>query len=157
MNGTRSERRSREAECIRYHPPVPNPRVVRNTALLVEQSKYKAVCSFVGWRLRGEIAKAPRVPPVRVEKYEPRILSITDQNAVLACIPDEDRGIFLAMAHLGLRPGEARALTLADYRDGWLFVDKAAKSKASGAEIHGTKTGKPKRLPVSEELAAWIE
>jgi len=52
---------------------------------------------------------------------------------------------------------EARALTLADYRDRWLFVDKAAKSKASGAEIRGTKTGRPKRLPVSEELAAWIE
>jgi integrase/recombinase XerC len=94
---------------------------------------------------------------VRVEEYEPRILAITDQDTVLAHIPDEDRGIFLALAHLGLRPGEARALTIADYRDGWLFVDKAAKSKAGGAEIRGTKTGKPKRLPVSEELAAWIE
>jgi len=114
--------------------------------------------SFLRWlELRGEIAKAPRVPPVRVEEYEPRILSITDQDAVLACIPDADRGIFLALAHLGLRAGEARALTVADYRDGWLFIDKAAKSKASGAEIRGTKTGKPKRLPVGEELAAWIE
>ena len=104
--------------------------------------------SFLRWlELRGEIAKAPRVPPVRVEEYEPRILSITDQDTVLAHIPDEDRGIFLALAHLGLRPGEARALTVADYRDGWLFVDKAAKSKAAGAEIRGTKTGKPKRLP----------
>ena len=84
---------------------------------------------------------------VRVEEYEPRILSITDQDTVLAHIPDEDRGIFLALAHLGLRPGEARALTVGDYRDGWLFVDKAAKSKAAGAEIRGTKTGKPKRLP----------
>jgi integrase len=114
--------------------------------------------SFLRWlELRGEISKAPRVPPVRVEEYEPRILSITDHDTVLAHIPDEDRGIFLALAHLGLRPGEARALTVADYRDGWLFVDKAATSKASDAEIRGTKTGKPKRLPENEELAAWIE
>lgn len=114
--------------------------------------------SFLRWlELRGEIPKAPRVPPVRVEEHEPRILSITDQDAVVAHIPDEDRGIFLALAHLGLRPGEARALTVADYRDGWLFVDKAAKSKSVGAEIRGTKTGKPKRLPVSQELADWIE
>ena len=97
------------------------------------------------------------MPPVRVEEYEPRILAITDQDTVLAHIPDDDRGIFLALAHLGLRPREARALTIADYRDGWLFVDKAAKSKATSAEIRGTKTGKPKRLPVSEELADWIE
>lgn len=68
--------------------------------------------SFVRWlELRGEIPKAPRVPPVRVDEHEPRILSITDQDAVVARIPDADRGIFLALAHLGLRPGEARALT----------------------------------------------
>ncbi len=96
------------------------------------------------------------MPPVRVEEHEPRILSITDQDAIVARIPDADRGIFLGLAHLGLRPGEARALTVADYRDGWLFVDKAAKSKSVGAEISSTKTGKPKRLPVSEELADWI-
>lgn len=75
----------------------------------------------------------------------------------MARIPDADRGILLALAHMGLRSGEAGALTVADYRDGWLFVDKAAKSKSVGAEIRGTKTGKPKRLPVSQELAEWIE
>jgi integrase len=36
-------------------------------------------------------------------------------------------------------------------------VSKAAKSKSVSAEIRGTKTGKIKRLPVSEELADWIE
>ena len=113
--------------------------------------------SFLRWlELRGEIPKAPRVPPVRVEEHEPRILSITDQDRILAHIPEIERGIFLALAHLGLRPGEARALQVADYRDGWLHVDKAAKSKSASAEIRGTKTGKPKRLPVSEELADWI-
>jgi len=114
--------------------------------------------SFLRWlELRGEIPKAPRVPSVRVEEHEPRILSVADQDLILSHIPEDDRGIFLALAHLGLRPGEARALQVADYRDGWLHVDKAAKSKSVSAEIRGTKTGKPKRLPVSEELAEWIE
>jgi len=113
--------------------------------------------SFLRWlELRGEIRKAPRVPSVRVEEHEPRILSIADQDRILAHISEAERGIFLALAHLGLRPGEARALQVADYRDGWLHVDKAAKSKSVSAEIRGTKTGKPKRLPVSEELADWI-
>jgi len=113
--------------------------------------------SFLRWlELRGEIPKAPRVPPVRVEEHEPRILAIADQDRVLEAIPDGERGIFLALAHLGLRPSEARALLVADYRDGWLHVNKAAKSKSATAEIRGTKTGKPKRLPVSEELAEWI-
>lgn len=116
------------------------------------------MCSFLRWlELRGEIPKAPRVPSVRVEEHEPRILSISDQDLILAHIPEDDRGIFLALAHLGLRPGEAWALQIADYRDGWLHVDKAAKSKSVSAEIRGTKTGKPKRLPVSEELAHWID
>jgi len=114
--------------------------------------------SFLGWlELREEIPKAPRLPSVRVEEHEPRILSVADQDLILSHIPEADRGIFLALAHLGLRPGEARALQVADYRDGWLHVDKAAKSKSVSAEIRGTKTGKPKRLPVSEELAEWID
>jgi integrase len=75
--------------------------------------------AFLRWlERRGEIHKAPRVPSVRVDEYEPHILAISDQDLVLSHIPDVDRGIFLALAHLGLRPGEARALTVADYRDG---------------------------------------
>ncbi len=46
---------------------------------------------------------------------------------------------------------------MANCRDGSLFIDEAAKSKASGTEIRGTRTGKPKRLSVREELSAWIE
>jgi len=76
---------------------------------------------------------------------------------VHAQIPEQDRGIFLALAHLGLRPGEARALEVADFHDGWITVDKAVKGKVVSSPVRGTKTGKPKRLPVSEELPEWIE
>jgi integrase len=67
-----------------------------------------------------------------------------------------DRGIFLALAQLGLRPGEARALTVGDYHDGWLTIDKAVKGKSVNSPVRGTKTRRSKRLPVSEELADWI-
>jgi len=51
----------------------------------------------------------------------------------------------------------ARALEAADYHDGWLTVDKAVKGKLVSSPVRCTKTGKPKRLPVGEELADWIE
>ena len=114
--------------------------------------------AFFRWlERRGEIRKAPKAPSIRVDEHEPKILSIRDQDRVLAAIPEIDRGIFLALSHLGLRPGEARALTVADYHDEWITVDKAIKGKSVSAEVRGTKTGKPKRLPVSEELRDWIE
>ena len=114
--------------------------------------------AFLVWlQRRGELRQIPRFPLPKADEHEPRLLAISDQDRVLAAISDEDRGIFLALAQLGLRPGEARALTAADYQDGWLHVDKAVKGKSVSSPVRGTKTGKAKRLPVSEELREWIE
>jgi hypothetical protein len=86
--------------------------------------------AFLVWiQRRGELREIPRFPLPKTDEHEPRLLAIHDQDGVLAVIPKEDRGIFLALAHLGLRPGEGRALTLADYQDGWLHVGKAVKGK----------------------------
>jgi integrase len=81
---------------------------------------------------------------------------VDDQDRILAAIPEIERGVFLALALLGLRPGEARALDVSDYRDGWLVVDKGMKGASARAPIRGTKTGRPKRLPVPVPLADWI-
>ncbi len=48
----------------------------------------------------GPIA-APEFPWVEIVEYLPRGLTIEDQDAVLAAIPDRERGIFLALGHLG--------------------------------------------------------
>jgi integrase len=113
--------------------------------------------SFLGWlKQRGEIRDVPQAPLPRLPEYVPRVLSIEEQDLILEAIPDGARGIFLAMAHLGLRPGEARAADVSDYRDGWLTIDKAFKGTQGSAPIRGTKTGQAKRLPVGEWLAAWI-
>jgi integrase len=57
---------------------------------------------------------------------------------------------------MGLRPGEAVALDASDYADGWLTVARARKGKRLSAPVRGTKSGRPKRLPVPTQLAAWI-
>jgi integrase len=85
------------------------------------------------------------------------VLSVEAQDAVLEAIPEAERGIFLALARMGLRPSEAVALDAADYRDGWLMVGKARKGWKLSSPIRGTKSGAVKRLPVPEPLEAWIE
>ncbi|MCP5057864.1 MAG: tyrosine-type recombinase/integrase [bacterium] len=111
----------------------------------------------MGWLLkRGVIHKIPEFSLPRVHEHQPRVLSIGDQDSILDAIPNNERGIFLALAHLGLRPGEARALDVADFQDGWLTIDKAAKGTSPDAEIRGTKTGKAKRIPAGEVLIDWI-
>ena len=65
-------------------------------------------------------------------------------RAILDVIPEERRGPFLAMALLGIRPGEVCALEMRDYHEGWLSIRKS-------------KTKRGDRLPVPEELEKWIE
>ena len=66
--------------------------------------------SFARWLHdeREELEAVPRFPWPKVPDYVPRVLSIEDQDAILEAIREPERGIFLALAHLGLRPGEAR-------------------------------------------------
>jgi len=112
--------------------------------------------AFLAWlHRRGELREVPVFPLPKADEHEPRLLAISDQDRVLAAISEEERGIFFAMARLGLRPGEARALEVGDYHDGWVSVDKAVKGKTVSAPVRGTKTGKSKRLPVDSELAEW--
>jgi len=114
--------------------------------------------AFLRWlQRRGELRDVPRAPTIKVPEHEPRIIGFSDQQRVLDAIPEDDRGIFIALAYLGLRPGEARAVTVADYHDGWITIDKAAKTKNATAPIGPTKSGKGKRLPVPEPLVEWIE
>ena len=114
--------------------------------------------SFLGWlHKRGAVREIPEFPLPRAQEHEPRILSIEDQDRILSAIPLAERGIFLALALLGIRPGEGRALDASDFRDGWLMIDKATKGPEAGAVIRGTKTGKGKRIPAGEALVGWIE
>ena len=119
---------------------------------------HAAFHTFAAWLAEEDSrVKLPRRWPWP-KKDEPAVtvIGIETQDAILDAIPEARRGIFLAMAMLGIRPGEAVALDLADYRDGWISVSRARKGERVTAPIRGTKTGAPKRLPVPEELGDWI-
>jgi len=115
--------------------------------------------SFLGWLYRREeIRELPRQYPwPKPPEATPAPISARTQDQILDAIPEERRGIYLAMALMGLRPGEAVALDVSDYHDGWLTVSRARKGDRLDSPIRSTKTGKVKRLPVPEELQRWIE
>jgi integrase len=118
-----------------------------------------AMHAFMAWL--AEEDRRVRMPvkwpwPPKTETA-PTLITAETQDAILVAIPEADRGLFLAMALLGIRPGEAVALDVGDYRDGWLTISKARKGERLTSPIRGTKTGRVKRLPVPEELRAWIE
>jgi len=114
--------------------------------------------SFVGWlKRRRKIRELPEFPWPKVPEHEPRVLTLETQDAILAAIPEADRGIFLALARMGLRPGEAVALEATDYQDGWLHVTRALKGRRLSDPVRAPKNNRGKRLPVDPELQAWIE
>ena len=115
--------------------------------------------SFIGWMFRrGDIREMPRdIPWPRVPEHAPTVLSLRTQRVVLKAIPEEKRGIFLCMATLGLRNGEARALNVRDYSDGELMIANAVKGPRREAPIRGPKNGRWRRLPVPTRLADWID
>jgi integrase len=114
--------------------------------------------AFLGWlRRRGEITEIPEMPEIRVDEHAPVILPLEVQDRILEAIPEARRGAFLAMARLGLRPGEVRALNVEEYRDGWVTVAHAMKGLSTRAPRGGTKGRNVRRVPVDAEIRAWIE
>jgi integrase len=97
----------------------------------------------------------PRIP---VDADVPRTTTLAVQAAIIAAIPEDRRGAFLA-AGLGVRPGEVRALNGGDYdrRTHVLTVRAAMKGQTSSAPRHGTEERNERRLIVDDELAGWIE
>jgi integrase len=115
--------------------------------------------SFIAWLYkRDDIQEMPReFPWPEVEETAPTVLTAAAQAEILKVIPEPDRGIFLAMALMGIRLGEAVALDLGDYRDGWLTVQKARKGSRLDSPIRGMKARRVKRIPVPDPVRDWIE
>jgi integrase/recombinase XerC len=118
--------------------------------------------SFLGWlKKRGAIAAMPDVPLPRVPEHEPTIISLEAQRAILAEIPEVDRGPYLVAVYMGLRPGEIRALDMGDVRQQedppLLVVSKAMKGSSPDAPIAKTKTNRVRRLPIPPEVLEWLD
>ena len=129
------------------------PKTIRNVLATMR--------SFLSWhRMRDKTFVIPQFPTVkRGKQKKPTTMPLLDQAAVLAAIPEDDRGIFLSYAHLTLRQGEGRACLVEhyDFKLRELWVGDAMKGSGPSALRGNTKTGECGRYPVSEELAEWIE
>ena len=114
--------------------------------------------AFLRWlHRRGDIREMPReIPWPRAPEHRPTVLPADAQDQVLEEIPEERRGIFLAMARLGLRNGEARALDASDFDGEYVTVGWAMKGAKRNAERRAPKNGRWRRLPVPDDLRAWI-
>lgn len=112
---------------------------------------------FLRWlERRGEIDSVPQFPQVRTERKPPEILRPEDQAAVIAEVPQERRGIFIAMRHT-LRPGEARAMDLLRWRSPDMLVQRAFKGLSAESPIRGLKEGDWRVVGADAELAQWVE
>lgn len=122
--------------------------------------------AFAGWLWRDErIAALPPFPRVRVPEHAPTIISPRSQQLILAGIPWERRGAFLAAVACGLRPGEIRALNRDAEREvgGCPGLDVRAAMKGPNADaLRGTtKTGDASWVPIldgeaGDELLRWL-
>ena len=114
---------------------------------------------FLRWLVRcGDLDRVPEFPEIPHDSKAPKILFPDEQAAVLAAIPWEHRGVFLAMAHT-LRPGEARGANLDDWiaREQAIHVRRACKGLEAVAPVATAKERNWRIVGAGEELAAWIE
>ena len=117
---------------------------------------------FVRWlKHRKEIMEMPEFPDVQPDEVEIKYVSIEDQDLILSSIPDEARGIFLAMARCGLRPNEARAILMCDLMEDpnggyWFFIRKAMKGATLSAPMGSPKTKRPRKVPVHPDVIDWL-
>jgi len=113
--------------------------------------------AFLGWLAKREvIPKKPTIPWPRYDEHVPSIVRPEVQDRILGAIPEPARGVFLAMALLGLRHSEAWVLDGLDYRDGRLWIRKARKGRTLSSPLRAPKNRRPRVLPVPAELAEWI-
>ena len=110
--------------------------------------------SFMKWMHALEaIDRIPAFPTVKVKDHRPTIISPRTQELILEEIPYERRGAFIAACY-GIRPGEVRALDIADAdeRGGvpGLPIDRAVKGPNANAPVG-------QAMPLgSRSLMSWL-
>ncbi len=100
----------------------------------------------------------PDFPRRSKRLHTPRIVALEVQDQILAAIPEDRRGIFLAL-RLGIRPSEGRAFNVTDYdlRAGVLDVRWAMQGQTHNARRSGTKEATRRLVEADPELRTWIE
>lgn len=139
--------RSGQIEDFRKTMPY-SPKTVRNILGLLHKI-------FNDAYRREDILRVPGFPTVPVTMKAVRWIGEDWQVKILEKIPAEDRPIFLIMARLGLRPGEARALDWADID--WERQTITVNKTFSGRHVRPrTKNNREKVLPLPEDVASIL-
>lgn len=101
--------------------------------------------------------RVPRFPRRSRELHHPTVPTIQLRDQVMAQIPEERRGIFLAM-RLAIRPGEARAFDLSDYDFATHVLDVrwGMQGQTHLARRGPTKERTWRLVQADGELAAWL-
>jgi integrase len=101
----------------------------------------------------------PRFPTVAKRKHVPNVIAPSEQERVLAAIPEDERGIYIMAAEEVFRPGELRALKIADYdfKTGTVTVKSAMDGDTNAAQRKATKEEDVRVRKVSERMATWLE
>lgn len=115
--------------------------------------------AFLGWLV--EVEQIPAVPKIawpKKPRSNPATIGPATQRAILDAVPEEKRGVFLAMALLCIRPSEAVEMTSRQLRgDGWITIDVSRADRGLYSGTKGVKNEEPKTLPIPDKLADWIE
>lgn len=88
-------------------------------------------------------------------KSEKRILTSLEKEAIEAAdLPPAERLFLDLIRNLGLRPEEARALTRSDidFKAATISINKAVIFAENTPELKGVKNGKPRVLPLQNDL-----
>jgi integrase len=115
--------------------------------------------AFIGWLVEVEqIAAVPKITWPKKPRSNPATIGPSTQRAILDAIPEEKRGVFLAMALLCIRPSEAVEMASRQLRgDGWITVDVSRADRSVYSGTKAVKNEEPRTLPIPDELAEWIE
>ena len=115
--------------------------------------------AFLSWLVKVEaIDRVPSLPSPKVQERDPRTITRDQQRQILDAIPEEARGVYLAMALLGIRPSEAIAMRPSQVRaNGTVIIDRARADRQLYTDAPRTKTRRARTLPLPPELLAWID
>lgn len=99
---------------------------------------FKNLCKWCARRYDLVTTVPDKFDPYRnEEKEEMKILTLSQFNELLAVCDEEPwRSLFITLFYMGLRVGEANALTWADFKGGKITVNKTVSTKLTSSDGH---------------------
>jgi integrase len=104
----------------------------------------------------GVLANLPRFPRIKVPTAAFDFYNVEEAALLVASARDDERLLLLFALHTGCRAGEMIALEWTDVDQHSGFVS-FSKSSTNGVTTEGTKSGKPRKVPISKTLGVGLK